>query len=216
MFKELKCYEIIFCVRGASFPLPANLLLDGLDWELGKRGHRFVLYADDCNIYLRSQRAGEQVLGSITVFLASRPKLTVNESKSGVSRPWRGSFLKFTFSWKLNRRVSAKVLKALKRRVREITRRIRIRRIEHIVNELNRFLQGWKAYYDFAEVCSIFQELESWIRCRVRCYIWKQWGRRGYRELRNRWVSRSPALAFALTARYFASLGLPRLFTKPT
>jgi RNA-directed DNA polymerase len=219
---------------GPLSPLLANLLLDGLDRELEKRGHRFVRYADDCNIYVRSRRAGQRVLGSITVFLASRLKLTVNESKSGVDRPWKRSFLGFTFSWKLNRRVSTKALKACKRRVREIARRTRGRRIEHIVSELNRFLLGWKAYYGFAEVRSIFKELDSWIRRRLRCYMWKQWGRRGYRELRKRGVSRdlawntaksahgpwrlsrSPALAFALTARYFTSLGLPRLFNKPT
>jgi len=219
---------------GPLSPLLANLLLDELDRELEKRGHRFVRYADDCNIYVRSRRAGQRVLGSITVFLASRLKLTVNESKSGVDRPWKRSFLGFTFSGKLNRRVSTKALKACKRRVREIARRTRGRRIEHIVSELNRFLLGWKAYYGFAEVRSIFKELDSWIRRRLRCYMWKQWGRRGYRELRKRGVSRdlawntaksahgpwrlsrSPALAFALTARYFTSLGLPRLFTKPT
>lgn len=219
---------------GPLSPLMTNLLLDRLDRELERRGHRFVRYADDCNIYVRSRRAGLRVLSSITRFLCLRLKLKVNESKSGVGRPWDHSFLGFRFSGHLNRRISPEALKAFKDRVRKITGRTRGRHMEHIALELGRYVMGWRAYFGFAEVRSIFKELDSWIKRRLRCYLWKQWGRRGYRELRQRGVSRdlawntvksahgpwrlsrSPALAFALPARYFAALGVPRLFTKPT
>jgi len=219
---------------GPLSPLLANLLLDELDRELERRGHRFARYADDCNIYVRTYQAGVRVMASITRFLASRLKLKVNSGKSAVGRPWQRSFLGFNVSWRVNRRVSAKAIKALKQRVRTITGRTRGRSIGVIIGELRRYLPGWKAYYGIAQVRHIFRELDSWIKRRLRCYLWKQWGRAGYRELRRRGVSRdlawntcksahgpwrlsrSPALAFALPARYFASLGLPRLFTKPT
>lgn len=219
---------------GPLSPLLANLLLDELDRELEKRGHRFARYADDCNIYVRTYQAGMRVMASITRFLANRLKLSVNTGKSAVGRPWQRSFLGFNVSWHVNRRVSSKAIKALKQRVRAITSRTRGRKLETIIGELRGYLPGWQAYYGIAQVRHIFRELDSWIKRRLRCYLWKQWGRAGYRELRKRGVSRdlawntcksahgpwrlsrSPALAFALPARYFASLGLPRLFTKPT
>ena len=218
---------------GPLSPLLANLLLDTLDRELERRGHRFVRYADDCNIYVRSKRAGSRVLKSIGQFLNRHLKLTVNEAKSAVGRPWERQFLGFTFSKRLNRKISSKSIKRFKNRIREITCRVRGRRIEVIVKELRRFMVGWQAYFTITEVRYVLKELESWVRRRLRCYLWKQWGRRGYRELLKRGVSRdlawntaksahgpwrlshSPGLAFALTAKYFASLGLPRLFIKP-
>lgn len=219
---------------GPLSPLLANVLLDTLDRELERRGHRFVRYADDCNIYVRSKRAGSRVFKSISQFLDRHLKLSVNEAKSAVGRPWERQFLGFTFSKRLNRKISSKSIKRFKDRIREITCRVRGRRIEVIVKELRRFIVGWHAYFDITEVRSILKELDSWVRRRLRCYLWKQWGRRGYRELLKRGVSRdlawntaksahgpwrlsrSPGLAFALTAKYFASLGLPRLFMKPT
>lgn len=219
---------------GPLSPLLANLMLDILDRELERRGHRFVRYAVDCNIYVRSRRAGSRVLRSISQFLSRHLKLSVNEAKSAVGRPWERQFLGFTFSKRLNRRISSKSIKRFKNRVREITRRVRGRRIEVIVKELRRFMLGWQAYFNFTEVRSILKELDSWVKRRLRCYLWKQWGRRGYRELVKHGVSRdlawntaksahgpwrlsrSPGLAFALTAKYFASLGLPKLFVKPT
>jgi len=219
---------------GPLSPLLANLLLDTLDRELERRGHRFVRYADDCNIYVKSKRAGSRVLRSISRFLSSHLKLSVNEAKSAVDRPWKRQFLGFTFSSRLNRKISSKSIKRFKNRIREITCRVRGRRIEVIVKELRRFMIGWQAYFDITEVRYVLKELDSWVRRRLRCYHWKQWGRRGYRELLKRGVSRdlawntaksahgpwrlshSPGLAFALTAEYFASLGLPRLFIKPT
>ena len=219
---------------GPLSPLLANLMLDNLDRKLERRGHGFVRYADDCNIYVKSKRAGLRVLGSISRYLNKHLKLSVNEAKSAVERPWRRQFFGFTFSWKLNRRISEKSIKRFKGRIREITCRVRGRRIEVIVKELRQYMLGWQAYYNFTQVRYILRELDSWVKRRLRCYLWKQWGRRGYRELRKLGVSRdlawntaksahgpwrlsrSPGLAFALPAKYFAGLGLPRLFIKST
>jgi len=217
---------------GPLSPLLANLLLDEFDHELTSRGLNFVRYADDVNIYVRSRRAGCRVLRSISRFLSTRLKLKVNESKSAVDRPWNRTFLGFSFSRRLNRIISPKSLRNFKETVRSITNRTRGKHIKQIIDELKRYLIGWHGYYGFSEVRYLFRELDSWIKRRLRCYLWKQWGRRGYRELVNRGVSRdlawntsksahgpwrlsrSPALAFALPARYFVSLGLPRMFTK--
>lgn len=217
------------CQGGPLSPLLANVLLDLLDRELARRGHRSARYADDCNIYVRSRRAGWRVMRSITRFLSLKLKLRVNESKSAVDRPWKRKFLGFSFTRWLTLRVSREAIKLFKERVRKISNRTRGWRIEQIVEELGRYMTGWRAYYGIAGTRSVFRELESWIKRRLRCYLWKQWGRSGYRELISRGVSRdlawntsksahgpwrlsrSPALAFALTARHFASLGLPRL-----
>lgn len=219
---------------GPLSPLLANLMLDNLDRELERRGHRFVRYADDCNIYVKSKRAGLRVLRSISLYLNKRLKLSINKAKSAVDRPWRRQFLGFTFSWRLNRRISEKSIKRFKNRIRKITCRVRGRRIEVIVKELRRFMLGWQGYFNITQVRYVLRELDSWVKRRLRCYLWKQWGRRGYRELRKLGVSRdlawntaksahgpwrlsrSPGLAFALTANYFARLGLPRLFIKST
>jgi len=219
---------------GPLSPLLANLLLDGLDRELSRRGHRFVRYADDGNIYVRSARAGTRVMASITRFLRDRLKLRVNAAKSAVGRPWDRKFLGFCFTRSLRRCVSSAALREFKDRVRVITYRTRGRSLDGVVGELGRYLSGWLAYFGYAEARSGFKELDSWTRRRLRCYVWKQWGRGRYRALRRRGVtralawntaksahgpwrlSRSPALAFALPARYFASLGLPSLFQRPT
>lgn len=212
-------------------PLLANLLLDELDKELEQRGHRFVRYADDGNIYVRSQRSGERVMASVTRFLERKLKLKVNAAKSAVDRPWNRKFLGFTFTRGRapRRKVSAKALLVFKARVRELTGRTRGRTIRQIVKELRTYIIGWRGYFGFAEVDSPLLELDKWIRRRLRSYHWKQWGRRGYRELRKRGVScvlawntaksahgpwrlsQSPALTIALPARYFAALGLPSL-----
>ena len=212
-------------------PLLANLLLDDLDKELERRGHRFVRYAADGNIYVRSRRAGERVKASVTRFLERRLKLEVNEAKSAVDRPSNRKFLGFTFTRgrSARRKVSAKSLLAFKAKVRELTSRTRGRTMRQIMKELRTYLLGWRGYYGFAEVTSPLLDLDKWIRRRLRCYHWKQWGRRGYRELRKRGISRdlawntaksahgpwrlsqSPALAIALPSRYFAALGLPSL-----
>jgi len=212
-------------------PLLANLLLDDLDKELEKRGHRFVRYADDGNIYVRSRRSGERVMASVTRFLERRLKLKVNQAKSAVDRPSNRKFLGFTFTRGRvpRRKVSGKAVLAFKAKVRELTCRTRGRTLSQVVVELRRYILGWRGYFGFAEVTSLLLDLDKWIRRRLRSYHWKQWGRRGYRELRERGISRdlawntaksahgpwrlsrSPALAIALPARYFAALGLPNL-----
>jgi RNA-directed DNA polymerase len=143
---------------GPLSPLLANLMLDNLDRELERRGHRFVRYADDCNIYVKSKRAGSRVLRSISRFLESHLKLSVNEAKSAVDRPWRRQFLGFTFSWKLNRRISDKSIKRFKGRIREITRRVRGRRIGVIVKELRQYMLGWQGYFNVTQVRYILRE----------------------------------------------------------
>lgn len=216
---------------GPLSPLLANLLLDELDKELERRRHRFVRYADDCNIYVGSARAGERIMASLKAFLEKRLKLTVNEQKSAVDRPWRRRILGFTFTRgkQYRRRVSDKAMDALKAKVRRLTQRTRGYSLEQIIRELRPALLGWKAYFGYAEVVSPLLELDKWIRRKLRCYQWKQWGRAGYRRLRalgvsrelawntaksahGPWrLSRSPALAYALTHAHFTRLGLPTL-----
>jgi Group II intron, maturase-specific domain/Reverse transcriptase (RNA-dependent DNA polymerase) len=218
-------------VGSVRSPLLANLLLDGLDKELERRGHRFVRYADDSNIFVKSARAGQRVLASVTRFLGRHLKLTVNAAKSAVDRPWRRTFLGFTFTGHRpnRRRVSVKALEACKREVRQLTSRTRGVSLRRVAGDLRRYLDGWYAYFGFTEAPSSFKELDSWIRRRLRCYLWQQWGRRRYRELRRRGVSRdlawntvksahgpwrvshSPALAIALPGSSFDGLGVPRL-----
>lgn len=214
---------------GPLSPLLANLLLDRLDKELEKRGHRFVRYADDCNIYVGSQRAGLRVKQTVTRFLSQALKLKVNESKSAVARPRDRSFLGFSIGRAGTIQISAKAINRFKERVRELTARTRGRGLRRIIGELATYLRGWRAYFRIVTGRHRLQELTSWILRRLRCYQWKQWGSRGYRELRRRGVScvlawntsksahgpwrlsRSPALAFALPTGHFTRLGLPLL-----
>jgi len=179
---------------------------------------------------VRSQRAGERVLASVTKFLKRRLKLRVNLEKSAVDRPWRRVLLGFTFVGReFRRRVSDKALKALRYAVKQKTRRTLGVSFRSLLSGLSKTLLGWWSYYRFSEVPTPLQELEKWIRRRLRCYLWKQWGRRGYREVKRRGVStdlawntaksahgpwrlsQSPALTIALPARYFRKLGLPSL-----
>lgn len=215
---------------GPLSPVLANVLLDELDWELKRRGHRFARYADDCNIMVKSMRAGERVMASVSRFVSKSLRLTVNPLKSAVDRPAKRKFLGFTVSRNgALLKVADKAIDKLKARVRELTRRTRGRRLSDIVAELRETLLGWKAYFGIAEVMSPLREIDKWVRRKLRCYIWKQWGRAGYRELRKRGVSvreawntsksahgpwrlsKTPALALALPVRYFSSIGLPAL-----
>jgi len=218
---------------GPLSPLLANLLLDQLDKELERRGHRFARYADDCNIYVRSKRAGERVMAGVTRFLSQKLRLKVNELKSAVARPWERTFLGFTLLYSCKRTVSDKAVKRFKEEVRRQSRRTRGVSVTTVVAGLRKYLLGWKAYFGACESRSKLKELDSWVRRRLRCYLWKQWGTAGYHELRRRGVSRdlawntaksahgpwrlsrSPALAIALPVRYFAALGLPSLYEKP-
>ena len=215
---------------GPLSPVLANVVLDELDWELQRRGHRFARYADDCQILVASETAGRRVMDSVTRFVERTLKLSVNARKSAVDRPWRRSFLGFTLSRRDQRlKVADKALDKLKARVRELSRRTRGHAIARIVEELRQTLLGWRAYFGITEVRSPLRELDKWIRRRLRCYVWKQWGPAGYRELRKRGVSvreawntsksahgpwrlsQTPALSLALPARYFQDLGLPSL-----
>jgi RNA-directed DNA polymerase len=219
---------------GPLSPLLSNLVLDELDRELERRGHRFVRYADDCNIYVRSGGAGRRVMGSITGFIIRRLRLRVNESKSAVARPAERKFLGFslTNAQEPKRRIAPQALLRFKRKIRELTGRSRGISVEAMTKELASYLRGWKGYFGFCETPSVLQGLDRWMRHRLRSMIWKQWkrGKVRFRHLRQRGVGKdlaaetagarhscwrlanSPALNRALPTAYFDSLGLPRLF----
>jgi RNA-directed DNA polymerase len=217
---------------GPISPLLSNIALDELDRELTRREHRFVRYADDQNIYVKSETAGKRVMESITKFITTRLKLRVNEGKSAVDRPWKRKFLGFSFTSKDKRRkVSPKAIERFKDKVRLLTRRTCGKSLDQVLGQLIPFLRGWGAYFSFAETNTDFRYLDSWIRRRLRCLLWKQWktGSRRYRELCKRgvrtftaWVtaksglgpwrlSDSPAVLKALGTKWFSSLGLPSL-----
>ena len=171
---------------GPLSPVLANVVLDELDWELDRRGHRFARYADDCNILVRSKRAGERVMASVTRFISESLRLTVNPWKSAVDRPMNRKFLGFTVSRTGSKlKVADKAIEKLKDRVRELTRRTRGTSIGAVVAELRVTLLGWKAYFGITEVLSPLRDIDKWIRRKLRCYLWKQWGPSGYRELRE-------------------------------
>jgi RNA-directed DNA polymerase len=218
---------------GPLSPLLSNLMLDVLDKELEKRGHRFVRYADDCNIYVRSQRAGERVMAGIEQFLAKRLKLKVNKAKSAVAAPQARKFLGFSFTIgkSIKRRLAPQTVVRIKERVRELTRRTRGRSLAQIIEELARYLTGWRGYFGFCETPSVLRDLDQWIRRRLRAIAWKQWkrGRTRFAELTRRgidrdlaaqtagsphgpWrISKSPALHLAFSNTAFIALGLPSL-----
>ena len=217
---------------GPLSPLLSNVVLDELDRELERRGHCFVRYADDCNIYVRSQQAGQRVKRSITGFITRRLKLKVNEQKSAVARPVERKFLGFSFTANgQKRRIAPKAIMRFKRKVRELTCRTRGISLEQMAKELADYLRGWKAYFGFCQTPSVLGTLDQWLRRRLRAVIWKQW-KRGtvrYRKLCERGVKRdlaahsagnprgpwrianSPAMNTAYPPTHFDSIGLPRL-----
>jgi RNA-directed DNA polymerase len=160
-------------------PLLSNVLLDELDRELERRGHRFVRYADDCNIYVRSRRAGERVLASVETFLRGRLRLTVNRDKSAVDRPWKRKFLGYTMTAHAEPklRVAPESVKRLRDKVRELARQGRGRSLGWTVERLEPIIRGWVAYFQLAEVKAVFEELDQWLRRRLRCILWRQWKR---------------------------------------
>jgi RNA-directed DNA polymerase len=218
---------------GPLSPLLSNLMLDVLDKELERRGHRFVRYADDGNIYVRCERAGQRVMASVSRFLEQKLKLKVNQGKSAVARPGKRKFLGFSFTFgnKPKRRIAPQALERFKLKVRALTRAGRNLDLAHLVNRLRLFLTGWRGYFGFCETPSVLRKLDAWIRRRLRLVLWRQWkrGRTRFAELRRLGVgrdlaaqsagsahgpwrlSRSPALSFALPNTYFISLGLPSL-----
>jgi group II intron reverse transcriptase/maturase len=216
---------------GPLSPLLANIVLNELDWELDQRGHDFARYADDCQIYVGSERTGKRVMDSVQHFIETSLRLRVNNEKSAVDKAWNRTFLGFGFSRRAGHalKVSDKALEKLKDTIRGLCRRTRGHNIGRVIADLREYLLGWKAYFGIAEVKGLLQDTDKWIRRKLRCYLWKQWGRKGYRMLRRLGVdrqlawntaksahgpwrlSRSPALYRALPNRYFINLGLPLL-----
>ncbi len=212
----------------------ANIIvLNELDQELERRGHRFTRYADDCNIYVRSRRAGERVMRSVTRLLTTKLKLRVNSEKSAVARPWERKFLGFSFTNHKppKRRLAPKAMARFKERVRELTSRTRGISLARKVQDLAEYLRGWIGYFGRCETPEVLAKLEKWLRRRLRSMVWKQWkrGTTRYRELRKRGIAaqdaaktagssdgpwhlaNTPALKIALSNAYFASFGLPEL-----
>jgi RNA-directed DNA polymerase len=219
---------------GPLSPLLANVLLDVVDQELERRGHRFVRYADDCNVYVRSKRAAERVMAGL-IQLYAKLKLRVNPAKSAVAPACQRSFLGYSF-WIapgkiVKRRVAPKALKTMKERVRDITSRSGGRSLTQVVATLRSYLLGWKAYFRLADTPNVLADVDKWLHRRLRMLMLKQWkrGRTMYRELQRRgvggvalgiaarfgrswWhVAAHKALHIALPGKYFESLGVPRL-----
>ena len=173
-------------------PLLSNIVLDELDKMLEQRGHAFVRYADDCNIYVQSERAGQRVMESVTDFITRKLKLKVNQQKSAVARPHERKFLGFSFTngKELKVRIAPKALERFRGRVRELTRRTKGISSRQMVQELSEYLNGWFNYYHICETPSILAQLDGWIRRRLRAVAWKHWrhGTTRYRELVRRGV----------------------------
>jgi RNA-directed DNA polymerase len=219
---------------GPLSPLLSNLVLDELDRELERRGHRFVRYADDCNLYVRSERAGQRVMESVTQFITQKLKLKVNETKSAVARPQERKFLGFSFTAgpEVRRVIAPKALDRFKRRIREITRQTKGVSIKTTIAELAPYMRGWRGYFGFCETPEALIGLTRWVRLRLRAAMWRQWKtprrRReallelGVRErLANNtagsglgpwYLAKAKALSVGLSNAYFKSLGLPSLF----
>lgn len=161
-------------------PLLSNIMLDVMDKELERRGHQFARYADDCNIYVKSERAGERVMKSISQFLEKRLRLKINVTKSAVGRPWKLKFLGHTMTRDRSPRlrVAPRSEQRLKNKLREIFRKGRGRNIERVIKELNTILIGWMNYFKLTQVKSVFEQLDEWIRRKLRCTIWRQWKNR--------------------------------------
>jgi RNA-directed DNA polymerase len=189
---------------GPLSPLMSNIVLDELDRELERRGLRFVRYAEDCNVYVRSRRAGERVMKSITPFISAQLKLKVKRQKSAMARPWERKFLGFSFTnaGVPKRRIAPKAVGRFQERVRELTRRTRDVSTERMADELSRYLRGWIGYFGKCETPSVLEGLEGWFRRRLRSAIWKQWKRGSVRftELRKRGVGQDLAAQTAGSA----------------
>ena len=180
---------------GPLSPLLSNLVLDELDKELERRGHRFCRYADDSNIYVRSHRAGDRVMHSVCHFLTAQLRLKVNVSKSAVARPEERKFLGFRISNDgRQRQIAPQALARFKTRVRELTRRTLGVSLPQLVEQLAPYLVGWRGYFGFCDAPRVLAHLDAWIRRRLRLYLWRQWqsGRHRFRELRRRGVSQFP------------------------
>lgn len=171
---------------GPLSPLLSNILLDDLDRELKRRGHRFCRYADDCNIYVRSERAGQRVMRSITVFLEQRLKLKVNATKSAVARPWERKFLGYSMTWhrKPKLKIASESRQRLTEKIRHALRRGCGQSLQQVIQGLNPVLRGWMAYFRLTEVKNVLEELDGWLRHKLRTLLWRQW-KHVYRRARN-------------------------------
>lgn len=218
---------------GPLSPLLSNIVLDDLDRELEQRGHRFVRYADDCNIYVRTRKAGERVMNSVKQFITEKLKLKVNEAKSAVAQPKDRKFLGFSFTSgsQPKRTIAPKSLARMMEKVREITDRTCGRSFKTVVEGLKIYLRGWIGYFGFCQTTRALRLLDSWIRRRLRSLLWRQWktGRRRFEELRRRGVgtqlarklawsslgcwhaSLTPQMRYALPVAYFKLIGMPIL-----
>ncbi|WP_249168203.1 group II intron reverse transcriptase/maturase [Bradyrhizobium elkanii] len=218
---------------GPLSPLLSNILLDDLDKELERRGHAFCRYADDCNIYVRTRRAGERVMASITRFLVERLRLKVNAAKSAVDRPWARTFLGYSMTaHKQPRlRVAVKSVTRLRSKLRTTLRQGRGRTLASTVRTLTPVLRGWMQYFRLAEAKGVFEELDGWMRRKLRCVLWRQWKRprtrlkrlmqrgldpeRAWRSAYNGhgpwWNAGASHMNDAYRAAFFAQLGLPSL-----
>jgi RNA-directed DNA polymerase len=218
---------------GPLSPLLSNLVLDELDQELERRGHRYVRYADDCNIYVRSERAGQRVMQSVTQFITQELKLKVNETKSAVARPQERKFLGFSFTAgpEIKRVIAPKALDRFKQRIREITRRAKGVSMQTTIEELAPYMRGWRSYFGYCETPEVLVSLTRWVRLRLRAAMWRQWKtprrrREALLELGVRlrlarntagsglgpwYLAKAKALSVGLSNAYFKSLGLPSL-----
>jgi RNA-directed DNA polymerase len=218
---------------GPLSPLLSNLVLDELDKELEKRGHKFVRYADDCNIYVKSERAGLRVMEGVSRFISEQLKLKVNASKSAVDRPSRRKFLGFSFTGgrQPKRRIAPRAILRFKQRIRELTRQAKGQSLRQMVLPLGRYLRGWRAYFGINQTPTVVKALDEWIRRRLRCVVLRHWKtpRRRFAELTRRGVekglaaqtagsgrgpwrlARSPALSIALPNRFWDWLGVERV-----
>lgn len=220
-------------------PLLSNLFLDELDKELEKRGHKFVRFADDCNIYVQSPRAAERVKESVSRFIEKKLKLRINEEKSAASRPHKRKFLGFSFTAgkEPRRRIAPESIKRFKAKIRQITRRKRSGKFKEIIQQLNVYIRGWLSYFGYCETRSVLRTLEGWIRGRLRSVIWKRWqqGKKRFAHLKKRLIQRGvrgklaaqiassgkgawrishcQALQQAFPVKYFRELGLQPLYT---
>ncbi|HJF33473.1 MAG TPA: group II intron reverse transcriptase/maturase [Sporosarcina psychrophila] len=221
---------------GPLSPLLSNIVLDELDKELEERGHKFVRYADDCNIYVKTKKAGNRVMGSVTSFIEGRLKLKVNLNKSAVDRPWKRKFLGFSFTLHKEPkvRIAKESMKRMKNKIREITSRKKPYPMDYRIKKLNQYLMGWCGYFALADTPSVFRAFDSWIRRRLRMCMWKNWkkpstkvrkliGLGAPKDKAYEWgnsrksywrISKSPVLHRTLGNSYWSSQGLKSLLSR--
>lgn len=168
---------------GPLSPLLSNILLDELDKELERRGHSFCRYADDCNIYVSSRKAGDHLLKNIRAFVENKLKLKVNEKKSAVARPWERKFLGYSVTWhkQAKLKIALTSVNRLKEKVRSLTTGNRSKSVKTTINALTPVLRGWISYFRLTEVRGVLEELDGWIKRKLRCLLWRQWKRPGTR-----------------------------------